>query len=109
MKITPQVSFEGLEHSDALAARIVEDATKLCDHRKRINTLRIVVSRPQHRHHRGDAYQVRIHATVPGAPDVIVTREPSETHAHGDAYAVVSDAFRIANEQLQNIVGKRNE
>jgi ribosome-associated translation inhibitor RaiA len=108
VKVVPKVSFEGLEHSDALAARIVEEATKLCAHHKRISALRIVVARPQHRHHKGDAYQVRIHATVPDAPDVIVTREPSGSDAHDDAYAAVSDAFTIANEELHDSFGKRN-
>ena len=109
MKVVAQVSFEGLEHSDAVAARIVEYANKLSAHHNRISSLRVVVSRPQHRHHKGDAFQVRIHATIPDAPDVIVTREPSGTAAHDDVYAAVSDAFRIANQQLQDIVGKRNE
>ena len=109
MKVVAQVSFEGLEHSDALAARIVEDADKLCARHKRIESLRIVVSRPQHRHHKGDVYQVRIHATTPDAPDVIVTREPSGAAAQDDVYAAVSDAFRTANQQLQAVAGKMHE
>jgi len=109
VKVVAQVSFEGLEHSDALAARIVEDADKLCAHHKRIESLRIVVSRPQHRHHKGDVYQVRIHATTPDAPDVIVTREPLGIDSHDDVYATVRDAFRTANQQLQAVAGKKHE
>jgi putative sigma-54 modulation protein len=103
------VSFEDLEHSDALAARIVEDADKLCAHHELIDSLRIVVSRPQHRQHKGDVYQARIHATTRDAPDVIVTREPSCADAQDDVYAAVSDAFRAANQQIQAVAAKKHE
>ncbi len=101
MKVVAEISFEGLEHSNALAALIDEDADKLCAHQKRISSLRVVVSRPQHRHHKGDVYQVHIHATAPDVPDVIVTRELSVTVADDNVYAAFGDASRTVNQQLQ--------
>ena len=52
-----------------------------------------VIGRPQHRHHKGDTYRVRIHLTVPDAPDIVINRDPDITGAHEDAYVTIRDAF----------------
>ena len=55
-----QVTFENIEHSDAIEARINDDWKKLEPFSDGIISARVVVGRPQHRHHKGDSYQVRI-------------------------------------------------
>jgi ribosome-associated translation inhibitor RaiA len=100
-----QISFEGIAHSDAIEARIREEAQKLEQFSERIVSARVVVARPQHRHHKGDTYQVRIHLVVPDAADIVVSREPGLDGAHEDMYVTIRDAFKAARRQLQDVKG----
>ena len=107
MQTPLQLSFEHIGHSDAIEARIREEAAKLEQFYDRITSMRVVVARPQHRHHKGDIYQIRIHMTVPGAADLAISREPAATGAHEDVYVTIRDAFKAARRQLQDLARKR--
>jgi len=107
MQAPLQVAFEGIQHSDAIEARIREQAEKLEQFFGRIISCRVVVARPQHRHHKGDIYHIRIHLVVPDAADIAVSHEPAVTGAHEDVYVTIRDAFKAARRQLQDLVRKR--
>lgn len=102
-----QIVFEHIGQSDAIEARIREEAAKLERFYDRITAMRVVVARPQHRHHKGDTYQIRIHITVPGAADIAVSREPAATGAHEDVYVTIRDVFMAARRRLQDLTRKR--
>ncbi len=108
MQVPLQVAFEGIQHSDAIEARIINEMEKLEQHCSRIVSARVVVAKPQHRHVKGDIYHVRIHLEVPGAPDIAVSREPAATGAHEDVYVTIRDAFKAARRQLQDGEDKRS-
>jgi ribosome-associated translation inhibitor RaiA len=82
MQLPSQVVFEHLEQSDPLEARVREEAKKLEEFYGRITSVRVVVSRPQHRHEKGDTYQVRIHVTIPGAADIVISHDPAVSGRH---------------------------
>ena len=107
MQVPLQVAFEGIQHSEAIEARIREEADKLEQFFGRLISARVVVARPQHRHHKGDTYHIRIHLAVPDAADIAISREPAATGAHEDVYVNIRDAFKAARRQLQDIVRKR--
>ena len=107
MKAPLQLTFEDIGHSDAIETRIEEEAAKLEHFYEGITAMRVVVARPQHRHHKGDTYQVRIHMVVPGGADVAISREPAATGAHEDVYVTIRDAFNAARRQLQDLARKR--
>lgn len=102
MEVPMQLTFEHVEHSDAIEARVRDEMAKLEVFYNRITSARIVVSRPQRRRHKGDAYDVRIHLTIPGAADIVVSREPGDQRAHDDVYVSIRDAFSAARRQLQD-------
>ena len=77
MQVPLQVTFENIEHSDAIEARIGDDWKKLEPLSDGIMSARVVVGRPQHRHHKGDSYQVRIYLTVAGSADIASTEIPT--------------------------------
>ena len=104
-----QITFEGIAHSDAVEARVREEAAKLEQLYERITSMRVVVARPQHRHHKGDTYQIRIHATVPGGVDLAISRDPGANGAHEDIYVTIRDAFRAARRQLQDVASRRHD
>ena len=96
MEMPLQIAFEGIQHSDAIEARIKEEMAKLEQFSERITSARVVIARPQHRHHKGDIFHVRIHLVVPDAPDITVSREPGADGAHEDCYVTIRDAFKAA-------------
>ncbi len=107
MQTALQLHFENIEHSDAIAARIHEEAAKLQQFYDRLTSMRVVVARPQRRHHKGDLYQIRLHMTVPGAADIAISREPAATGEHEDVNVTIRDAFKAARRQLQDLARKR--
>jgi ribosomal subunit interface protein len=107
MQVPLQIAFEGIGHSDAIEARIREEVEKLEQFFERIVSARVIVARPQHRHHKGDIYQVRIHLAMPGAPEITVSREPAATGAHEDVYVTIRDAFKAARRQIQDAAERR--
>ena len=104
MQAPLQVAFEGIQHSDAIEVRIREEAGKLEQFFGRLTSCRVAIARPQHRHHKGDIYHIRIHLAVPDAADITVSREPAATGAHEDVYVTIRDAFKAARRQLQDLV-----
>jgi ribosome-associated translation inhibitor RaiA len=109
MQVPLQIAFDGIQHSDAVEARIKEEVGKLEQFSDRILSARVVVARPQHRHHKGDIFHIRVHLVVPDAPDIVVSREPAADGAHQDVYVTIRDAFKAARRQLQDVVRKQEE
>ena len=104
MQVPLQIVFEHIEHSDALEAAVRKDAQGLERFYERITSARVVIARPQHRHHKGDTYCVRIHLAVPGGKHIDVSRDPAETGRHEDVHVTIKDAFDAAGRQLQDHV-----
>jgi cold shock CspA family protein/ribosome-associated translation inhibitor RaiA len=95
-----QIAFHGVPHSQAVESRIREQAQALEACYDRITGCRVVVDVP-HRHHReGNAYQVRIDLTVPGA-ELVAKPVPDATTA-ADLDAVIIEAFDDARRQLED-------
>jgi cold shock CspA family protein/ribosome-associated translation inhibitor RaiA len=107
MQTPLQLTFEDIGHSEFIEARIRDEAAKLEQFYDRIISMRVVVARPQHRHYKGDTYQVRIHIAVPGTADIAISREPAATGAHEDAYVTIRDAFKAARRKLQDLARRR--
>lgn len=103
-----QISFTDIAHSDAVEARIREEAAKLEQFNNRITAMRVVVARPHHSHHKGDAFHIRIHLSLPGTPDFAISREPAISDAHGDVFVTIRDAFRAARRRLQDIADRQH-
>jgi cold shock CspA family protein/ribosome-associated translation inhibitor RaiA len=101
------IAFEGIGHSDAIEARIREEASKLEQFHERITSARVVVARTQHRHHHGDTFRIRIHVQAPGGVDIHVNRDPSVTGRHEDIQVTITDAFDAARRQLQDAIRKQ--
>ena len=121
MELPVQITYRNMEPSEAVTARIREEAAKLDTFFPRITSCRVVVEAP-HRHHKwGELFHVRIELGVPGT-ELVVTHEPSphaalardedaalkkhfEVHPqHKDIYVAVRDAFGSVRRQLQDYV-----
>ena len=102
MQVPLQIVFEDIGHSDTLEAAVRKEAQRLERFHDRITSARIVIARPQHRHHKGDTYCVRIHVAMPGGNRIDITRDPATTGRHEDVYVTIRDAFDAAGRQLQD-------
>ncbi len=100
-----EIVYEDFEPSDAISARLHEETKKLEQFNGRIRSARVVIAKPHQHHQRGNSYQVRIHLSVLGGKDIIVSHDPGDLRAHDDAYIAIRDAFRAARRQLND--GKR--
>jgi len=104
MQVPLQIAFEHIGHSDALEAAVHKEAQRIERFYDRITSARVVIARPQHRHHKGDTYCVRIHIAVPGGKHIDITRDPAMTGRHEDVHVTIRDAFDAAGRQLQDQV-----
>jgi cold shock CspA family protein len=106
MQVPLQIVFQHIGPSDAIEAAVRKEAQRLERFYGRITSARVVIARPQHRHHQGDVFSVRVHLELPGGKHVDITREPAATGRHEDAYVTIRDAFDAAGRQLQDQVRK---
>ncbi|MEO8706055.1 MAG: HPF/RaiA family ribosome-associated protein, partial [Kofleriaceae bacterium] len=100
MQIPTEITFHGLDHSDAVEASVQRWIARLelfCD---RITKCAVVVGRPHKRHRHGSDFVIQLLVDVPGAEIV--------AHAgHVDIYVAIADAFRAAKRQLHDRIDAR--
>jgi len=109
MKIPLQITFHGIDHSNALEERIREKAAKLeqvCD---RLTSCRVVVE-SHHKntsalHKKGEPFHIRINVTVPGA-ELVAARDPKDVHINEDISVALRDAFDNMGRQLKDYMTK---
>jgi len=101
MQVPLQITFRGIDPSDAIETRVRELAARLGRYHERITSCRVMIETPHRNKGHGKLYHVRIDITVPGA-EIVVGREPQAKHAHEDAYVALRDAFEAARRRLQD-------
>lgn len=119
-----QITFRNMPPSDAVAARVQEEAEKLDEFYRRITSCRVIIEAP-HRHHKwGEQFHVRIELGVPRG-EIVVSHEPSlrsaiqrgteeawmkhlEAHPqYKDINVVIRDSFKAARRRLQDYVRRQ--
>jgi ribosomal subunit interface protein len=104
MQIPLQVTFHGVDHSEAVETRIREKVGKLEQLYDRITSCRVVIE-AHHRntsnlHHKGEPFHIRIDLTVPGT-ELVVKRDPKDPHVNEDIYVALREAFDSMERQLK--------
>ena len=90
MILPVQITFRNMPPSDAVAARVQEEAEKLDEFYRRITSCRVIVEIP-HRHHAlGEQFHVRIELGVPGGEIVVRQTRDQRIDRLGDRGALVS-------------------
>jgi ribosomal subunit interface protein len=105
MQIPVEITFKGLDSSEAMEARIRDWVAKLERVYDRIVSCDVLVETP-HRHHRnGRQFHVRVHLTVPGG-QVVASHDPGPDETHEDFYVALRDAMNATRRQLEDHVRK---
>ncbi len=107
MLIPLQITYRGMDESEALSAVVQTKVRKLERFYAHISGCRVLIEIPHHHRHTGMHYHVRIDLPVPDG-ELVVDREPAERARHQDAYVAVTDAFRAVRRELQDYVRKRH-
>jgi ribosome-associated translation inhibitor RaiA len=94
------ISFHGLERSDAVESRIREKFDRLHQYFDRISYGRVVVETPRKHSPTVKVFQVKIEIGVPGQKPLVVCQEPSPERERTDVLLAVRDAFAAARRQL---------
>lgn len=103
-----QITFHGLEHSDALAERIASRARDLERFAPHVVSCDVFVQAGMARHHQGNLFSVHVHVRVPGG-EIAASRDPGLNHAHEDANVAVRDAFDATVRQLEDYMRRRRD
>ena len=94
-----QITYHGIEPSDALTALIHTRAAHLERASERIQSLRVVVDAPHHHHRHGNHFCVRIELSLPGG-EIVVGHDAGERDTDEDAHRAVRRAFDAIRRRL---------
>ena len=115
MQVPVQISFHGLDTSEAVETRIREKVAKLEQFFDRITGCRVVVERhhknSNHAGNVGQPYHISIIVDVPG-DELVVKRDPKRDDGlkdHEDIQIALRDAFARMERQLKDYVRRRRE
>lgn len=106
LTIPVEITFHGMQGTDALRADIEKHAQKLGRFAPELINCRFVLERAEARHHRGNRFVARIRVTLPGG-ELDVGHAPSGDQSHEDAYVAIGDAFQALRRNLQDFRRKR--
>jgi ribosomal subunit interface protein len=101
MQMPLEISFHGMERSDAVEAAVRKNARHLDRFSGDIMSCRVVVDLLQKHRHQGQPFGVRIDLTLPGH-ELVVNRVENE-----DVYVALRDAFDDMKRQLEDVVRQR--
>jgi cold shock CspA family protein/ribosome-associated translation inhibitor RaiA len=96
-----QITFRGIDHSQAVEAAIRQRAARLARFSGLIQRFHVTVDMPHQHRHRGNHYAIRIELTTPSG-EVVVSRDPSLDDSHKDFQSVLRDAFDAAARHLES-------
>ncbi len=101
-----QLTFRGLEPSDALTKAVEDRAHELEQYFNKIQTCKVMVESTHRSHRQGNLYHVRVRLTVPGE-ELVVSRDPAEHAQNEDMYVAINDAFKETVRRLEDYVRRR--
>lgn len=101
MQVPLEIYFHNTAKSDTIESIVRERAQRLERFADNIVSCRVTIDAP-HKHHRhGKLFRVSVDVHLPGG-HVVVSRDPSEHHAHEDVAVAIRDAFDAARRRLQD-------
>lgn len=109
MKISPEITYRGVEKSDAIESLLHEKLAKLeraCDY---INSCHIVIEKQQDRPRDRSPYRVRLDITVPPSHELAAESTMSNQSRYVELDTVIRDAFDKAWRQLRDLSKQQHE
>jgi ribosome-associated translation inhibitor RaiA len=99
MQTPLQITFRGMDPSEAIEQDIRRRALRLERMHPRLTRCHVVVDLPHRHHHKGNHYVVHLELATP-LGEVSVTHDPPLAEERADFKAVIRDAFDAAARRL---------
>jgi cold shock CspA family protein/ribosome-associated translation inhibitor RaiA len=106
MEIPFQITFRGMDESEALWRAVQERVEGLSRFYQRIVACEVVIAAPHRHRHKARIFHIHIKLRIPGK-DLYVSHEPEMTEDHMNPYAAVGDAFDEIQRQLEDEINRR--
>jgi len=102
-----KITYRGLEKTEGIDDLVTDYAARLekfCDH---INRCDVAIEQPNHAHHKGNPFRVRIDVTVSRGHELVAEEHQKDNGAHEPLTKVIHDAFKTMERQLRHLVEKQ--
>ena len=103
MQVTPQITFRGLAHSEAIETHLHEKISKLQHFCHNIVSCHVVVEFANKNQHRGNLYDTHVTIAVPGRELI------SKINEDENMYTSIKSAFDDMTRQLESYVQQNSE
>ena len=108
--LTPlEISFHGLERSEAIESRVREKFARIEKHFDRITHARVSIQSPRRRAPLPKLFHVKIEIGIPGHNSIVVNYEPVNDGGPSDIVMALKEAFAAANRQVDDIVARMDK
>ena len=107
MQLPVNITYRGLDKSEATDEIILEKAARLekfCDHITRCD---VAIEQPNHAHQKGNPFRVRIDVTVPPGHELVADERGMDNGAYASLAKVIHDAFKTMEGELRRVVEKQ--
>lgn len=105
-QIPLQVTFRGMDRSEAVEERISEKVAKLARTGVKITDCKVVIEADPNPG-KGFRFQVHAKAEVPGHGELVASNDSDPEHQHDDVYVAIRDAMDALHRQLEDLHDKR--
>jgi putative sigma-54 modulation protein len=102
MQTPLEITFQGVEKSDAIENKIIEKFRKLERHFDRIVHGRVVIASTNRSAHKGKTHQIKIEIGIPDRAPIVVTHEADVSRPQQDLLTGLREAFETAQRCLDN-------
>ena len=99
MTVPTDITFQGIAHSDAIEARVLERVARLEAMSPDMHKCHVWVRAP-HKQHKATQYVIDVSAEMPGKT-LAISRHPGDDNAHTDVYVAIRDAFGAMERKLR--------
>jgi ribosomal subunit interface protein len=107
MQLPVNITYRGLQKSDAIETLVQDHASRLerfCDH---INRCDVAIEQPNHAHQKGNPFRVRIDVTVAPRHELVAEDEQADNGSHEPLQKAIHDAFKTMERELRRVVDKQ--
>jgi ribosomal subunit interface protein len=109
MQLPVNITYRGIDKSEAIDQLVLDKAARLdkfCDH---INRCDVAIEQPNHAHHKGNLFRVRIDVTVAGGHELVADEKETNNGGHDSLAKAVNGAFKTMERELRRVVDKQRQ
>jgi ribosome-associated translation inhibitor RaiA len=112
MTTSVEVSFHGIQKSEAVEQQVRDKVAKLNKHFARMTSCRVAIEVPQRTADKPKVYQIKIEIGVPRRAPIVVTHDRKGSHANAELPRAIRDAFEAAMRKVNGVsarIGQRSK